>query len=305
MGQRSRRSCNERHRPVLDVHVTSSARTLATHPQKYFTIHTIPHQNEMNHPPNFWLQKWPPISPYHKSQLSSSKNSISFLPQSLHTPPMAKPTNNLRILAPSHDPVSSSSSSSSSMANHSKSQSSKLDSAIALSNHIPFSTMLSSRRPKNSNPPPPASSLLKSKPHLQKSASGGDEKLSKMCKDLGANKFFDEKKEANDDGKELHLVVKDKELKEAQKGHRLHNLRPTISLLRKGGRRNSFPVSQMDLGDILAKNGVKVISVDMPPALQIHAVDCARKTHDSMEKFTSKTLALSLKRVISLRVYHV
>ncbi|XP_009369385.3 dynein light chain, cytoplasmic [Pyrus x bretschneideri] len=34
----------------------------------------------------------------------------------------------------------------------------------------------------------------------------------------------------------------------------------------------------------------------MPPFMQIHAVECARKTHDSLEKFTSKTFALTLKK---------
>lgn len=65
------------------------------------------------------------------------------------------------------------------------------------------------------------------------------------------------------------------------------------------GRRRSFCGSQVELADVLANCGVKVVSVDMPPFMQIHAVDCARKTHDSLEKFTAKTLALSLKKVIS------
>ncbi|GAA0166658.1 hypothetical protein LIER_21766 [Lithospermum erythrorhizon] len=34
----------------------------------------------------------------------------------------------------------------------------------------------------------------------------------------------------------------------------------------------------------------------MPPFMQIHAVNCARKTHDSLEKFTARTLACTLKR---------
>ncbi|XP_054795390.1 uncharacterized protein LOC129320249 isoform X2 [Prosopis cineraria] len=48
--------------------------------------------------------------------------------------------------------------------------------------------------------------------------------------------------------------------------------RPSVSLAISRGRRRSFCGSQ------------------------IHAVDCARKTFDSMEKFTSKTLALALKK---------
>ncbi|KAK7347225.1 hypothetical protein VNO80_21752 [Phaseolus coccineus] len=63
-----------------------------------------------------------------------------------------------------------------------------------------------------------------------------------------------------------------------------------------GGRRRSFCGSQTDLRDVFAINGAKMVSVDMPPFMQIHAVNCARNALDSMEKFTSKTLALSLKK---------
>lgn len=70
------------------------------------------------------------------------------------------------------------------------------------------------------------------------------------------------------------------------------------SSLAGGGRnrRRSFCGSHVELADVFASNGVKVVLVDMPPLMQIHAVECARKTHDSMEKFTSKTLALTLKK---------
>ena len=73
--------------------------------------------------------------------------------------------------------------------------------------------------------------------------------------------------------------------------------RSLISLAPTGGRRRSLCGSQVDLGDVFAINGVKMVSADMPPFMQIHAVDCARKAFDSMEKFTSKTLAFSLKKV--------
>ncbi|KAL5064725.1 hypothetical protein RYX36_026462 [Vicia faba] len=63
-----------------------------------------------------------------------------------------------------------------------------------------------------------------------------------------------------------------------------------------GGRRKSLCGSMVDLGDFFAINGAKMVSADMPPFMQIHAVDCARKAFDSMEKFTSKTLASSLKK---------
>ncbi|KAL8042135.1 hypothetical protein ABFX02_09G031500 [Erythranthe guttata] len=63
-----------------------------------------------------------------------------------------------------------------------------------------------------------------------------------------------------------------------------------------GGRRRSFCSSQVELADFFSATGVRVVAVDMPPFMQIHAVDCARKAHDSLEKFTSKTLAFTLKK---------
>ncbi|CAK9141418.1 unnamed protein product [Ilex paraguariensis] len=71
---------------------------------------------------------------------------------------------------------------------------------------------------------------------------------------------------------------------------------PSFSLAMNGGRRKSFCCSQTELADFFSCTGVKVVAVDMPPFMQIHAVDCARKTHDSLKKFTSKTLALTLKK---------
>lgn len=66
--------------------------------------------------------------------------------------------------------------------------------------------------------------------------------------------------------------------------------------LKSLGRRRSFGDSHIELVDFFSCSGVKVVSADMPPFMQIHAVDCARKTHDSLEKFTSKTLACILKK---------
>lgn len=63
--------------------------------------------------------------------------------------------------------------------------------------------------------------------------------------------------------------------------------------------RKSFCCSQIELADFFSCSGVKVVAVDMPPFMQIHAVDYARKAYDSLEKFTSKNLALTLKKVKS------
>ena len=72
-------------------------------------------------------------------------------------------------------------------------------------------------------------------------------------------------------------------------------------LVRAGGRRRSFCSSKTELADFLSCNGVKVVSADMPPFMQIHAVDFARKTYDSLEKFTARTLASTLKKVPPLQ----
>ncbi|GKD88433.1 putative dynein light chain, type 1/2 [Tanacetum coccineum] len=71
------------------------------------------------------------------------------------------------------------------------------------------------------------------------------------------------------------------------------------ALLLGRDRRRSFgsSSSKSELTDFFACNGVKVVSVDMPPYMQIHVVDVTRKTYDSLEKFTAKTLALTLKKV--------
>ncbi|KAI9173936.1 hypothetical protein LWI28_009094 [Acer negundo] len=105
--------------------------------------------------------------------------------------------------------------------------------------------------------------------------------------------FKSKKKEAPGeeiDSKKL-LFVKDKDVKDLF--HEKNNVkRFSVSL----GRRRSLSGAQVELSDVLASCGVKIVSVDMPPFMQIHAVDFARKTFDSLEKFTAKTLALTLKR---------
>ncbi|KAL9665214.1 hypothetical protein QQ045_020627 [Rhodiola kirilowii] len=62
------------------------------------------------------------------------------------------------------------------------------------------------------------------------------------------------------------------------------------------GRRKSFCGTETNLSSFLSSNGARIVAVNMPPFMQIHAIDCARKAFDSLEKFTSKSLALSLKK---------
>ena len=101
------------------------------------------------------------------------------------------------------------------------------------------------------------------------------------------------------------ITAKEREMKQLLKEHEHLTRRLSVSLSSsRSGRRRSFYGSQIQLGDVFAKNGVKVVSADMPPFMQIHAVDCARKAHDSMEKFTSKSLALTLKKVHTNQLVH-
>ncbi|KAL2465272.1 Uncharacterized protein Adt_41123 [Abeliophyllum distichum] len=99
---------------------------------------------------------------------------------------------------------------------------------------------------------------------------------------------YDVKKAAN----LMSRSAESEQIKKFQQGFEI--TRQSVSM--NGGRRKSFCTSQAELADFFSCTGVKVVSVDMPPFMQIHAVDCARKTHDSLEKFTSKTLALTLKK---------
>ncbi|XP_047165351.1 uncharacterized protein LOC124834650 isoform X1 [Vigna umbellata] len=118
------------------------------------------------------------------------------------------------------------------------------------------------------------------------------EKSQKRSLELERRKLGD----SNDKG-----VVEDAKVEKKKPGLEKHDGVERISLSLApggggGGRRRSFCGSQADLRDVFALNGAKMVSVDMPPFMQIHAVNCARNALDSMEKFTSKTLALSLKK---------
>lgn len=95
------------------------------------------------------------------------------------------------------------------------------------------------------------------------------------------------------------LMADEEKMKGFQEGGEMRGGRNSLSSIPptvNGGRRKSFCTSQLELADFFSCSGVKVVAVDMPPFMQIHAVNCARKAHDSLEKFTSKTLAFTLKK---------
>ncbi|XP_010678639.2 uncharacterized protein LOC104894161 [Beta vulgaris subsp. vulgaris] len=109
--------------------------------------------------------------------------------------------------------------------------------------------------------------------------------------------------ESGNKNKSLVGVVEEveskKELKKVEKGEskkdKLMVVKPT--LVGNGiGKRRSFCDAKVELANFLITNCAKVVSADMPPFMQIHSVGFARKIKDSLEKFTSKNLALSLKK---------
>ncbi|KAF3437121.1 hypothetical protein FNV43_RR19874 [Rhamnella rubrinervis] len=128
------------------------------------------------------------------------------------------------------------------------------------------------------------------------------EKHSRAAKDFCNNDKSRKPTKEVDKKKVEEMIVKEKkeafdDLKDGEEGlNKLETKKASVSLGLSGDRRRSLCGSHVELADVFANNGVKVVSVDMPPFMQIHAVEYARKIHDSLEKFTSKTLALSLKK---------
>lgn len=101
-----------------------------------------------------------------------------------------------------------------------------------------------------------------------------------------------------DIGKFDSLLLGTKLSRRSGEGAEMTNRRSTVSSSMAGGMmRRSLCGVQVELGDVFASSAVKVVSVDMPPFMQIHAVDSARKAYDSLEKFSCKSLALTLKKV--------
>ncbi|KAD6119345.1 hypothetical protein R6Q59_025386 [Mikania micrantha] len=86
------------------------------------------------------------------------------------------------------------------------------------------------------------------------------------------------------------------EMKKLPKGYDVEKQSLSSIGMMRGRRRSFGSSSQAELTDFFACNGVKVVSADMPAYMQIHVVDVTRKTYDSLEKFTAKTLALTLKK---------
>ncbi|XP_058074520.1 uncharacterized protein LOC131223214 [Magnolia sinica] len=68
-----------------------------------------------------------------------------------------------------------------------------------------------------------------------------------------------------------------------------------------GGRKSVSHV-ESNVESVAAFLHVKVVSSDMPDFMQAHAFRCARRTYDSLEKFSSKHMAYNMKKEFD-RVY--
>ncbi|KAL6615378.1 hypothetical protein ACP70R_037648 [Stipagrostis hirtigluma subsp. patula] len=60
--------------------------------------------------------------------------------------------------------------------------------------------------------------------------------------------------------------------------------------------RKSMPEMEINIKEIVAVLGVRVMAADMPPFMQLHAFRCAKRSHDSLDKFSSRQLAHDVKK---------
>jgi dynein light chain LC8-type len=63
--------------------------------------------------------------------------------------------------------------------------------------------------------------------------------------------------------------------------------------------RRSMPEMEINMKEVVAVLGVKVMAADMPPFMQLHAFRCAKRSHDNLDKFSSRQLAHDVKKVCS------
>lgn len=61
--------------------------------------------------------------------------------------------------------------------------------------------------------------------------------------------------------------------------------------------RKSMPEVEINMKEIVSVLGVKVMAADMSPFMQLHAFRCAKRSHDSLDKFSSRQLAHDVKKV--------
>lgn len=60
--------------------------------------------------------------------------------------------------------------------------------------------------------------------------------------------------------------------------------------------RRSMPEMEINIKEVVAVLGVRVMAADMPPFMQLHAFRCAKRSFDSLDKFSSRQLAHDVKK---------
>lgn len=61
--------------------------------------------------------------------------------------------------------------------------------------------------------------------------------------------------------------------------------------------RKSVSHVETNIGSVASFLQVKVLVTDMPGSMQVRAFRCARRTYDSLDKFSSKHMAFNIKKV--------
>lgn len=69
--------------------------------------------------------------------------------------------------------------------------------------------------------------------------------------------------------------------------------------------RKSVSCIETNVSSVAAFLQVKVLVTDMPGFMQVHAFRCARRTFDSLEKFSSKHMAYNIKKVGFLILFYL
>uniref|UniRef100_A0ACD5W0M9 Uncharacterized protein n=1 Tax=Avena sativa TaxID=4498 RepID=A0ACD5W0M9_AVESA len=60
--------------------------------------------------------------------------------------------------------------------------------------------------------------------------------------------------------------------------------------------RKSMLEMEINMKEVTAALGVKVMAADMPPFMQLHAFRCAKRSHDSLDRFSSRQVAHDMKK---------
>ncbi|XVF49293.1 hypothetical protein PTKIN_Ptkin03bG0256700 [Pterospermum kingtungense] len=99
-------------------------------------------------------------------------------------------------------------------------------------------------------------------------------------------------------------VVNNKPVAESLLLKKLENCQTTEQAgqrgIEKGGKvvegRKSVSHVETNLSSVISFLQVKVLVSDMPGFMQVHAFRCARRTYDSLEKFSSRHMAYNMKK---------